>query len=204
MDLKLKEGRFLTKLARNEIETHFGEKELDIPEDMKEVVSRKMGVFVKLNRYPNNALRGSAGYTEGIMCLEIALKEVSLSAATKDHRFHPLRKSELKTTVIEISLLSEPELIKVDDPGDYINQITIGVDGIIVEKDSMKGVLLPQTAVESRWNSKQFLSYASMATRLGPDVWLDPDAKVYRFRAQVFVEQEPRGKIIKKLSSGGR
>lgn len=196
--MKLKEGRFLVGHARKTIEAHFGEEKPTIPEEMKELMSKQVGVFVKLNIYKNHVLRGFAGYTEGVIPLSSALSEVSLAAAIRDRRFTPLRKSELKTTIIEVSILSKPELIEADNPGEYSNHIVIGRDGVLVEKDSLKGVLLPQMAVEFRWNPKQFLSHAAMSIGLKPSVWRDKDAKVYRFTAQTFMEKEPYGRISKR------
>lgn len=198
MDIKIKEGRFLVKYARKEIEAHFGGKKPEIPQDMANLMSEEAGVFVKLNICPNNVLRGYAGYSEGIMPLSNALSEVSLFAAIRDHRFKPLRKSELKTTIVEVSILSKPELIEVNDPEEYAKKIVIGRDGVIVEKESIKGVLLPQMAVEFKWNPRQLLSHAAMTAGLKPGVWRDPDAKVYRFTAQIFVEKTPYGQIVKR------
>jgi len=202
MNLTLKEGRFLVRFARDEIKAHFDGKEPEIPEDMEELMSRKSGIFIKLNRYPSRALRGCFGYMEGIMPLGRALRDVSVYAAFRDNRFHPLRKSELKTTIVEVSILSEPELIHVENPEDYPRKIKIGRDGLIAEKDSLKGVLLPQMPIEFRWNPKEFLSHTCMMAGLGPRAWCYPDIKIYKFNAQIFTEEEPEGKIIKRKLGG--
>ncbi|RLI93164.1 MAG: TIGR00296 family protein [Candidatus Altiarchaeales archaeon] len=198
MNLTLKEGSFLVRFAREEIKAHFEGKEPEIPEGMEELMSRKSGIFIKLNRYPSHSLRGCFGYTEGIMPLGSALRDISIYAAFRDHRFHPLRKSELNTTVIEVSILSEPELIHVENPEEYPGKIKIGRDGLIAEKDSLKGVLLPQMPIEFRWNPKEFLSHTCMMAGLEPGAWHCPDIKIYKFSAQIFAEEEPNGKIIRR------
>jgi len=198
MELALKEGRFLVKFAREEINAHFIGKKPEIPKDMEGIMSRKSSVFVKLNRYPSHALRGCFGYTESIMPLGQALREVSVSAAFRDHRFHPLRKNELKSTLVEVSILSEPELIQVNNPEEYPKRIKIGRDGLIVDKDSVKGVLLPQMPIEFKWNSREFLSRTCMMASLRPSSWRYPDIKIYKFNAQIFAEKEPEGRIIKR------
>lgn len=196
MDLTVEEGGFLVKFAREEINAHFGGERPRIPDNMKNLMSKKSGVFVKLNRYPSHTLRGCFGYTEDIIPLCQALGEVSISAAFRDPRFHPMRKIELKATLVEVSILSKPELLKVDNPLDYPTKIKIGRDGIIVGKDSVKGVLLPQVLVEFKWNSKEALSHACMMAGLKPDAWHYPDIKIYRFNARIFAEKEPGGEII--------
>lgn len=202
MKLTLKEGRFLVKFARAEITAHLGGKKLGIPEDMKKLMSKKSRVFVKLNRYPSHALRGCFGYTESIIPLNQALSEISVYAAFRDRRFNPLRKSELKTTLVEVSMLSKPELIQINDPEEYPKKIKIGREGLIVKKDSFKGVLLPQIPIEFKWNPKDFLSRACMKADLRPSAWRHPDIKIYKFDAQVFAEEEPNGKIIKRKLRG--
>lgn len=198
MDLTLEEGQFLVEYARKEIEAHFLGGKPDIPESMKNLMSKKLPVFVKLNNYPKRTLRGSAGYTEKILPLGTSLKEMALAAALTDPRFHPLRKSELKSITVEVSILSEPQLIKVDDTMKYPEQIVIGRDGLLIEKDKKKGFMLPQIAVELMCNPRSFLSFASMNAGLSPDAWRDPQVKVYRFNAQIFAEEEPNGKIIER------
>jgi uncharacterized protein (TIGR00296 family) len=196
MDLTLKEGRFLVKFARKSIKAYFGGKKPEIPEDMKYLMSKKSAVFVRLLRYPSHTLRGCFGYTEGIMPLNQLMGDVSLSAAIRDPRFHPMRGSELDTTLIEVSILSKPELLRVGDAVEYPRGIKVGRDGLIVEKNSIRGVLLPQIAAESKWNSREFLSRACMKAGLSPNAWNQPDIGIYRFSAQVFVEDEPIGKIV--------
>jgi len=50
----------------------------------------------------------------------------SKAAAFEDPRFQPLSRNELKNIVIEISILSKPELIKVKDADEYLSNIEIG------------------------------------------------------------------------------
>jgi uncharacterized protein len=198
MDLSLDDGSFLVKHARKSIENHFQGADPEIPAPMLDLMTKKLPIFVRLNVHPSKALRGSAGYTDSIMPLTNSLPEVALSAAFTDRRFPPLRKSELKTTVIEVSILTEPQLIHVEKPEQYPEQVVVGRDGIIVEKDGKKGVLLPQTATEFKWNPKSSLSHAAMTVGLSPETWCDPKAKVYRFQAQVFIEDAPNGNIVER------
>jgi len=37
-----------------------------------------------------------------------------------------------------------------------------------------------------------------MTVGLSPETWRDPKAKVYRFQAQVFIEDAPNGNIIER------
>jgi AMMECR1 domain-containing protein len=48
--------------------------------------------------------------------------------------------------------MSEPQLIKVNDPSEYAQHIVIWKHGLIAENDYTKGLLLPQVATEYKWN----------------------------------------------------
>ncbi len=197
MKLTIEQGKFLVRFARRVIEEHFNGKRLEIPENMRDIMEKEKGVFVTLYLYPSHNLRGCMGYTEGIMPLANALKDVALSSAFKDLRFRPVRKNELNRITIEVSILTDPELIRVNDPSEYPGKIEIGRDGLIVENLS-KGVILPQVAVEQRWNVREFLSKTCMKAGFDPDCWIKDPIKVYKFSAQIFSEVEPGGEVVEK------
>ncbi|HIQ03592.1 MAG TPA: TIGR00296 family protein, partial [Desulfurococcales archaeon] len=84
------------------------------------------------------------------------------------------------------------------NPKDIPKQITIGRDGLIVERGIFKGLLLPQVPVEYGWDTKTFLAETCMKAGLPPDAWLLEGTKVYKFQALIFAEEEPRGRIIQR------
>lgn len=181
------EGNFLIKLARKAIETYLKEKRIiEIPPDTPPKLLEKGGIFVTINERGN--LRGCIGYCEAIKPLVIGLIEVAISAATSDPRFHPIKESDLDNIQLEISVLTEPQLIEVDRPQDYLEKIEVSRDGLIVEKGFNKGLLLPQVAVEWNWDSEELLCNTCMKAGLSPDCWLDPETKIYSFQAQIFHE----------------
>jgi AMMECR1 domain-containing protein len=47
-------------------------------------------------------------------------------------------------------------LIQVGNPKDYLQQVKVGQDGLIVERGHNKGLLLPQVPVEWQWTWKNF------------------------------------------------
>ncbi len=191
--ITLKEAAGMIKFCREIIESHFKEKKVKAPKF--KILNEERGVFVTLKSYPRKKLRGCIGYIEGIMPLKKALAEVSISSAFNDPRFPPVRKSELKSLLIEISVLTPPELIEVKNPEEYPEQIKIGQDGLIVQFGFRKGLLLPQVPVEWKWNSKEFLSNTCMKAGLTPDCWLDSQIQIYKFSAEVFSEIKPKGKV---------
>jgi hypothetical protein len=194
--ITLKQGEALIKFSRRVIEAHFSDEEVVKAPKLK-ILEEERGVFVTLRNYPKDELRGCIGYTEGIMPLKRAIPEISLASAFHDPRFSPIRKSELDSLIVEISILTPPELIQVDDPRDYPKKVKIGEDGLIVGKDFRKGLLLPQVPVERKWKAKEFLSHTCMKAGLTPDCWLDKNVKIYKFSAEIFAEKKPRGEVVR-------
>jgi len=165
--------------------------------DLNGVFDEKQGAFVTIHSYPEHDLRGCIGIPLPVMSLKDAIVEGARSA-TRDPRFPPLDKDELDSIVIEVTVLSKPELIKVNQPKDYTKNIKIGRDGLIVEQGFYKGLLLPQVPVEQGWDIEEFLSHSCMKAGLMPDAWYDKNIKISRFSGQIFTETTPNGEIKEK------
>ena len=189
--LSLEDGKKLVKYARSVIEKHVKGEKIEDLENFEE----KAGVFVTINLYPSHDLRGCIGIPEPVYPLRKAIKEYAVSAC-HDPRFPDLREEELDGIVIEVTVLTPPELMKCE-PTEYPKKIKIGRDGLMVEKGIYKGLLLPQVPVEYKWNEEEFLSQTCIKAGLPPDAWFDKDTKVYKFQGEIFAEKEPRGEIIK-------
>lgn len=198
MQLTPGQGKFLVKFARGTIESQFGSEPPEIPENMREVMNEFHAVFVTLQTYPGHELRGCIGCTEPIAPLGSLIKDIAISSAFRDPRFRPLKKGGMKSIIVEVSVLTAPELIKVDNPGEYPDKIRIGRDGLIAEAGVMKGLLLPQVPVEWQWDANEFLSHTCMKASLTPDSWLDKRTRIYKFNAQVFSETEPDGDVVER------
>jgi uncharacterized protein (TIGR00296 family) len=115
--------------------------------------------------------------------------------------FEPVRKEELGSLVFEVSVLTPPEQVTVDKPEEYLKQIKVGENGLIVEKGFYKGLLLPQVPVEWGWCEEEFLCQCCVKAGLSPDSWLTKGAKIYKFQAIVFEEESPNGKVKRKSLS---
>jgi hypothetical protein len=163
-------------------------KKIGIPENLEEYLNKKRGVFVTLRNKKNKQLRGCIGRPLPDSILAEALIDSAISSATRDPRFPPVKKSELKDLEFEVSIMSEPKIIEAKDAQDYINEIEIGKHGLIVEKGFAKGLLLPQVATEYNWDVKTFLSHTCRKAGLVEDDWRDPRTKVYSFYLYDMIE----------------
>ena len=201
VQIKDEHGEFLVKLARKAIETYLRDREvLRPPEETPEELWEPMGVFVTLNKLVGGrkVLRGCIGFPYPEKPLVQATIEAAIASATEDPRFPPVELDEMDEVVVEVSVLTKPELVRVEDPRDYPKAIKVGRDGLIVERGIFRGLLLPQVPVEWGWDEKTFLSQCCMKAGLYPDAWLDPGTRIYRFQAIVFEEEEPRGPVKRR------
>ena len=121
--------------------------------------------------------------------------EAAESSAFGAPRFPPVQASEVKGLTIEVSVLTPPELIKVNNPEEYPAQIKVGRDGLIIGKGWRRGLLLPQVPVEWDWNSREFLSQCCVKAGLPRNEWEKTGTEIYKFQAILFKEEEPEGTI---------
>ena len=193
----LEDGNIAIALARAALDRYFGSEPAELSSP-PEKFFEKSGVFVTLNRFPKKELRGCIGYVLPVMKLQKAIEENALNAALKDPRFPRLQKEELERIVVEVSLLTVPEIIKFKTSRELTDQIKIGRDGLIVERSFFKGLLLPQVPIEWEWDVKEFLSHTCMKAGLPPDTWRKERITVKRFSARVYAETSPRGEVKEK------
>ena len=186
--LTKQDGDYLIKTVKKAINEYIiNNHKIDVPNDCPEYLKENLGVFVTLNE--NKELRGCIGYPEPVEQLINAVIDVGISAATADPRFPKLQEEELGKIEIEVTVLTKPEIIRVSNPSEYPEKITIGEDGLIVEKGFYKGLLLPQVATEHNMDSKEFLSNTCMKAGLDYDCWLNDDVKIYSFQGQIFKDE---------------
>jgi len=196
-NLTIEDGKFLIRLARDSIENFLNKNErLMPPPETPEKFMEKSGVFVTLNNKDDSKeLRGCIGYPYPTDPLVIALLNSAIEAAAGDPRFPPITIDELNKIIVEVSVLTKPDLIKVNEPLELPKEIKIGEDGLIIEKGLIKGLLLPQVPVEWNWDKEEYLANLCAKAGLAFDCWVMEETKVYKFQAIVFEEEEPNGKV---------
>jgi len=160
-DLSLQEGRFLINLARTAVKEYLETRKIiKPPENTPKKLFENCGVFVTINQLKNGnkKLRGCIGYPYPTSPLVEAIIDSAINAATQDPRFYSLSSAELHKVIFEVSVLTPPEEVGVDNPKDLLSKIKVGQDGLIIEKGIYKGLLLPQVPVEWGWDAEEFLS----------------------------------------------
>lgn len=199
----VEDGKMLIKFARENIEYFLkNSRRIIVPEEIKQKFGDKYGAFVTLNKFEvtGNPLRGCIGYIEPKFALYDVVHRVSISSAIEDPRFPSVTLEEMDNIVIEISILTPPKLLVVNDPKEYLKKIVIGRDGLIAEKGIRRGLLLPQVPVDHdrNWDVKTFLQHTCQKAYLSSNAWNDLATKIYSFQAILFEEEEPRGIVVRK------
>jgi uncharacterized protein len=128
-------------------------------------------------------LRGCLGRLAPEMSLPDLVSHLAQEVADSDPRFDPVRPEELNDIRLEISVLTPEREIRA------ASEIEIGRHGLIVEKGSRRGLLLPQVATEHGWDRDTFVAQACLKAGLAADAWRH-GARLFVFEAQVFGESE--------------
>jgi len=182
-------GNILPALAREAIESKVKGSKRRIDFRMRDKLSERMPVFVML--YKNGKLRGSMGFIDNIYPIYDATAKAAVNSAIADPRFPPLEESELGEITIKVCALTTPTLIEVRNPEEYLELIFPGRDGIMIVGTFHSAVMLPQTALDNKWNTEEFLRHCCMKANLGPESWRDFNlCRVYRFQTMVFSEEK--------------
>ncbi len=130
-------------------------------------------------------LRGCIGSVEAWRPLAEDVEKNAVAALLRDPRFAPATAKDLPRLKVEVSVLGPLELVR------DAAEIEIGVHGVVAEKGSRRGLLLPQVAPEWGWDAPQLLEQVCLKAGLPGDAWRSgsPPATIYRFAAEVFGEE---------------
>jgi len=168
----------LLQLARDSIRAHLKGEGIPSLEGASPLLCERRGVFVTLHH--RGRLRGCIGYLEAVKPLGQAVVEMAAAAAFHDPRFLPLREEELADLDVEISVLTPMQRLE------RVENIEVGKHGLYLENGPHRGLLLPQVAVEYRWDRTTFLEQTCQKAGLPPNAWKDPDTRIYVFYADIF------------------
>ncbi|MFQ5605199.1 MAG: AmmeMemoRadiSam system protein A [bacterium] len=178
------EQKTLLKFARESIAANLRGEDPAAFENQSPRLSEERGAFVTLLK--NNSLRGCIGFVQSYKPLYETIKEVAVAAAFRDPRFPPLSENELPEIIIEISVISPMQKIQ------SIKKIKIKRHGLFISHGKSQGLLLPQVAVNNKWDRQTFLEHVCLKAGLKKNDWKNPEAEIMIFQAQVFKEDSKR------------
>jgi AmmeMemoRadiSam system protein A len=138
------------------------------------------GAFVSLHRH--GELRGCIGHLVSDRPLGEVVRDMAAAASRDDPRFPPVRADELEGLDVEVSVLTTPVPARAEE-------VEPGRHGLIVRRGPYQGVLLPQVAVEQRWDRETFLAMTCRKAGLPPQAWRDPRTELLVFEAQIIRDE---------------
>ena len=173
--------QLLLHIARNAVQAYLNGQRPPLPDPPPETLMESLGIFVSLHK--DGKLRGCIGSILATNPLYRSTAECAIAAAVGDPRFIPLTQKELADVDFEISVLSSPEYVQ------EVKQIEVGKHGLLISKNSARGLLLPQVASERGWSRERFLEETCKKAGLRSDDWKE-DATIQCFTALVFSEKQ--------------
>ena len=185
------QGQALIALARKTITEKLAGRVAD-SDDLKpalqdEGLQLHCGTFVTLKI--SNQLRGCIGNLTSSQSVIEGVKHNAINAAFHDPRFSPLSRAELDRTVIEISILSEPQPLEYRDGRDLVEKLRIYVDGVIIRKGHASATFLPQVW-EQLPRPEDFLGNLCRKAGLPSDAWKNSELEVLTYQVQHFEEKQ--------------
>jgi AmmeMemoRadiSam system protein A len=141
---------------------------------------QERGAFVTLRKH--GELRGCIGHLIGDRPLYLVVQNMAVSAAVADQRFPPVTEEELSDLEIEISVLSPLEQVE------SVDQIQVGLHGVIIRRGLNQAVYLPQVAPEQGWGREEMLENLCLKAGLSKEAWKKAGTQFYVFTAEVFEE----------------
>ncbi len=172
-------GRLLA-VARRSLEARV-RRARELGDDVAPPLDLPRAAFVSVHHGPR--LRGCLGRIEADLAVGRVVAHLAGAVADSDPRFAPVSPDELEALNIEISVLSPQVEATPDD-------VEVGRHGLIVAAAGRRGLLLPQVAVEHRWDRLAFLRHTCLKAGLPADAW-EQGARLFVFEAQVFAEDGP-------------
>lgn len=183
MLLNKKNKRSLLDLAYRSIETGLKTGHplsINLREYPAELLQQR-ATFVTLEK--NKQLRGCIGMLDAVLPMAEDICENAFSAAFKDPRFQPLKKSELNDVDIHLSILSPSEEMNFNSEEDLISQLKPNIDGLILKNGTRSGTFLP-SVWESIPSAVHFLQHLKQKAGLDENYWSN-QIRVYRYTTEL-------------------
>jgi AmmeMemoRadiSam system protein A len=141
-------------------------------------VERRAAAFVTLTE--DGELRGCVGHMDANTPVADSVVEAANWAALGDPRFPSVTAQELPRLQLEVSVLGQ--LVRQAEPSCW----RLGIDGIVVERGSRRGLLLPEVGPMLGHDRTAMLDTACRKAGLPAGAWRDPGTTLYAFRTDRF------------------
>lgn len=174
----------LLRAAREAIRAASRGRVAALPATRTPALSELRACFVTLHL--EGALRGCIGSLEPRGALLDAVMRNARAAAVEDPRFPPLTAEEEPRTHLEISILGLCAPMEHRTPGEVLERLRPGRDGVILRGGGHSATFLPQV-----WSQlpdpESFLEHLSRKAGC-PGLWRRPDTEILTYQTETFEE----------------
>jgi AmmeMemoRadiSam system protein A len=165
-------------------------------EDLPARLRQPGASFVTLTEYGD--LRGCVGTLEAYQSLAEDVCEHAEAAAFHDYRFPPVRIVEVPQLKIEISCLTEPQLLEYSNAEDLMVKLRPGLDGVMLRDGYQRATFLPQVW-EKLPDPAVFLDHLCEKMGSIATAWRRRQLQVFTYQVESFEEEEDRSEEEKAL-----
>ncbi len=180
------QGQTLLKIARMTIAGNLG-LEVKKNDSQETVPDIECGTFVTLKK--NSQLRGCIGNLQAADSVTEGIKRNARSAAFHDTRFSPLTTEEFEDIEIDISVLSQAQVLEYSDGSDLLSKLRPGIDGVILKLGAAGATFLPQVW-EQLPDAEQFLGRLCRKAGLAETAWQNSHPQIEVYQVQCFEEEK--------------
>ena len=190
-EISKEQGQKLLALARHTIAEHIAKLSKLTPEDIALLchdpdLQQKRGTFVTLNK--DGQLRGCIGSLADFETIFEGIQRNAINAAFHDSRFTPVQLSEMDKIVVEVSILTQPQVLTYEDAADLVANLRPGIDGVIIRKDQQSATFLPQVW-EQLPRPEDFLGHLCHKAMMSSEAWRSGELEVLVYQVQYFEEE---------------
>lgn len=139
-------------------------------DDYDEVLRKKVATFVTIRAF--GRLVGCIGALKAYRPLVVDVSGNAFAAAFRDPRSSGVSRSMLPDLELHISLLSASVAIRFDSEQDLLNQLRVGIDGLIIDDGKHRATFLP-AVWKSLPDPREFLSQLKLKAGLDKNQWPD-------------------------------
>ena len=150
-------------------------------------LQEKRGTFVTLKI--KGQLRGCMGCLTPTETTLEGVQRNAINAAFNDPRFPALTAEELEQADIEVSILTEPQVLEYTDGDNLIAKLQPNVDGVILKQGYSRATFLPQVW-EQLPRTEDFLAHLCRKAGLPDDAWQSGKLEVSTYQVQYFHEHK--------------
>jgi len=179
------QGKVLLQIARMTISDRLGQN-IQSPDAVKELPDTAYATFVTLKK--NGQLRGCIGNLQPTGSVLESVQRNAVNAAFHDSRFPPLTIEELQELAIDISVLSQAEILEYSDGDDLLGKLRPGIDGVILRLGMASATFLPQVW-EQLSTPALFLDHLCRKAGLAESAWRNEHPQIEIYQVQFFAEE---------------